>query len=81
MAKAQKKRKKPVEKPAQLFQPKDFLDRIAPAQSNSTRTPMCWAGCTAASWPPGYPAATEELALLSHICNRAASPSISMPAR
>ena len=31
MAKAQKKRKKPVEKPAQLFQPKDFLDRIAPA--------------------------------------------------
>ena len=31
MAKAQKKRKKPVEKPAQLFQPKDFLDLIAPA--------------------------------------------------
>ena len=30
MAKAQKKRKKPVEKPAQLFQPKDFLDLIAP---------------------------------------------------
>ena len=31
MAKSQKKQKKPAEKPAQLFQPKDFLDRIAPA--------------------------------------------------
>ena len=31
MAKPQKKRKKPVEKPAQLFQRKDFLDLIAPA--------------------------------------------------
>ena len=36
MAKAQKKRKKPVEKPAQLFQPKDFLDRIAPAAARLT---------------------------------------------
>ena len=26
MAKSQRKQKKPVEKPAQLFQPKDFLD-------------------------------------------------------
>ena len=31
MAKSQRKQKKPVEKPAQLFQPKDFLDLIAPA--------------------------------------------------
>lgn len=31
MAKSQKMQKKPAEKPAQLFQPKDFLDRIAPA--------------------------------------------------
>ena len=33
---------------------------------------MSWAGCTAVSWPlRGYPAVTEELALLSHICNKA----------
>ena len=31
MAKSQKKRKKPVEKSVQMFQPKDFLDMIAPA--------------------------------------------------
>ena len=29
MAKAQKKRKKPVEKPVETHQPKDFLDLIA----------------------------------------------------
>ena len=31
MAKSQKKRKKPVEKSVQMFQPKDFLAMSAPA--------------------------------------------------
>ena len=72
MAKAQKKRKKPVEKPAQLFQPKDFLDRIAPAAVKFNTDSYVLGGlyrCVLAL--RGYPAATEELALLSHICNRA----------
>ena len=72
MAKAQKKRKKPVEKPAQLFQPKDFLDLIAPAAVKFNTDSYVLGGlyrCVLAL--RGYPAATEELALLSHICNRA----------
>ena len=72
MAKPQKKRKKPVEKPAQLFQPKDFLDLIAPAAVKFNTDSYVLGGlyrCVLAL--RGYPAATEELALLSHICNRA----------
>ena len=72
MAKAQKKRKKPVEKPAQLFQPKDFLDRIAPAAVKFNTDSYVLGGlyrCVLAL--RGYPAVTEDLALLSHICNRA----------
>ena len=72
MAKAQKKRKKPVEKPAQLFQPKDFLDLIAPAAVKFNTDSYVLGGlyrCVLAL--RGYPAVTEDLALLSHICNRA----------
>ena len=72
MAKSQRKQKKPVEKPAQLFQPKDFLDRIAPAAVKFNTDSYVLGGlyrCVLAL--RGYPAATEELALLSHICNRA----------
>ena len=72
MAKAQKKRKKPVEKPAQLFQPKDFLDRIAPAAVKFNTDSYVLGGlyrCVLAL--RGYPAVTEELALLAHVCNRA----------
>ena len=63
MAKAQKKRKKPVEKPAQLFQPKDFLDLIAPAAVKFNTDSYVLGGlyrCVLAL--RGYPAATEELA-------------------
>ncbi|MCQ4661843.1 type VI secretion protein, partial [Flavonifractor plautii] len=72
MAKSQRKQKKPVEKPAQLFQPKDFLDLIAPAAVKFNTDSYVLGGlyrCVLAL--RGYPAATEELALLSHICNRA----------
>ena len=72
MAKGQRKQKKPVEKPAQLFQPKDFLDLIAPAAVKFNTDSYVLGGlyrCVLAL--RGYPAATEELALLSHICNRA----------
>ena len=72
MAKSQRKQKKPVEKPAQLFQPKDFLDRIAPAAVKFNTDSYVLGGlyrCVLAL--RGYPAVTEELALLSHICNRA----------
>ena len=72
MAKSQKMQKKPAEKPAQLFQPKDFLDRIAPAAVKFNTDSYVLGGlyrCVLAL--RGYPAATEELALLSHICNRA----------
>ena len=72
MAKSQKMQKKPAEKPAQLFQPKDFLDRIAPAAVKFNTDSYVLGGlyrCVLAL--RGYPAVTEELALLSHICNRA----------
>ena len=72
MAKAQKKRKKPVEKPVETHQPKDFLDLIAPAAVKFNTDSYVLGGlyrCVLAL--RGYPAATEELALLSHICNRA----------
>ena len=72
MAKAQKKRKKPVEKPVQMFQPKDFLDMIAPAAVKFNTDSYVLGGlyrCVLAL--RGYPAVTEELALLSHICNKA----------
>ena len=72
MAKAQKKRKKPVEKPAETYQPKDFLDLIAPAAVKFNTDSYVLGGlyrCVLAL--RGYPAVTEELALLSHICNRA----------
>ena len=72
MAKSQKKRKKPVEKSVQMFQPKDFLDMIAPAAVKFNTDSYVLGGlyrCVLAL--RGYPAATEELALLSHICNRA----------
>ncbi len=72
MAKSQKKRKKPVEKSVQMFQPKDFLDMIAPSAVKFNTDSYVLGGlyrCVLAL--RGYPAATEELALLSHICNRA----------
>ena len=72
MAKSQRKQKKPVEKPAQLFQSKDFLDLIAPAAVKFNTDSYVLGGlyrCVLAL--RGYPAVTEELALLSHICNRA----------
>ena len=72
MAKTQKKRKKPVEKAVEMFQPKDFLDLIAPAAVKFNTDSYVLGGlyrCVLAL--RGYPAVTEELALLSHICNRA----------
>ena len=72
MAKSQKKRKKPVEKSVQMFQPKDFLDLIAPAAVKFNTDSYVLGGlyrCVLAL--RGYPAVTEELALLSHICNKA----------
>ena len=72
MAKSQKKRKKPVEKSVQMFQPKDFLDLIAPAAVKFNTDSYALGGlyrCVLAL--RGYPAVTEELALLSHICNKA----------
>ena len=72
MAKSQKKRKKPVEKSVQMFQPKDFLDMIAPTAVKFNTDSYVLGGlyrCVLAL--RGYPAVTEELALLSHICNRA----------
>ena len=72
MAKSQKKRKKPVEKSVQMFQPKDFLDMIAPAAVKFNTDSYVLGGlyrCVLAL--RGYPAVTEELALLSHICNKA----------
>ena len=72
MAKTQKKRKQPVEKSVQMFQPKDFLDMIAPAAVKFNTDSYVLGGlyrCVLAL--RGYPAVTEELALLSHICNRA----------
>ena len=72
MAKAQKKRKKPVEKPVETHQPKDFLDLIAPAAVKFNTDSYVLGGlyrCVLAL--RGYPAVTEDLALLSHICNRA----------
>ena len=72
MAKRQKKRKKPVEKTVQMFQPKDFLDMIAPAAVKFNTDSYVLGGlyrCVLAL--RGYPAVTEELALLSHICNKA----------
>ena len=72
MAKAQKKRKKPVEKPAETYQPKDFLYLIAPAAVKFNTDSYVLGGlyrCVLAL--RGYPAVTEDLALLSHICNRA----------
>ena len=72
MAKSQKKRKKPVEKSVQMFQPKDFLDMIAPAAVKFNTDSYALGGlyrCVLAL--RGYPAVTEELALLSHICNKA----------
>ena len=50
MAKAQKKRKKPVEKPAQLFQPKDFLDLIAPLEIQFNTDHFICGGTYAALW-------------------------------
>ena len=61
-----------MEKPAQLFQPKDFLDLIAPAAVKFNTDSYVLGGlyrCVLAL--RGYPAVTEDLALLSHICNRA----------
>ena len=52
--------------------PKDFLDRIAPAAVKFNTDSYVLGGlyrCVLAL--RGYPAVTEELALLSHICNRA----------
>ena len=72
MPKAQKKRKKPAENSAEIFRPKDFLDLIAPAAVKFNTDSYVLGGlyrCALAL--RGYPAATEELALLSHICNRA----------
>ena len=72
MAKAQKKRKKPVEKPVETHQPKDFLDLIAPAAVKFNTDSYVLGGlyrCVLAL--RGYPAVTEELALLAHVCNRA----------
>ena len=72
MAKTQKKRKQPVEKSVQMFQPKDFLDMIAPAAVKFNTDSYVLGGlyrCVLAL--RGYPAVTEELALLSHICNKA----------
>ena len=65
MAKAQKKRKKPVEKPVETHQPKDFLDLIAPAAVKFNTDSYVLGGlyrCVLAL--RGYPAVTEELALL-----------------
>ena len=72
MANAQKRRKKPAEKSLPAFQPKDFLDLIAPAAVKFNTDSYVLGGlyrCVLAL--RGYPAVTEELALLSHICNRA----------
>ena len=72
MTKNQKKRKKPVEKAVQMYQPKDFLDLIAPAAVKFNTDSYVLGGlyrCVLAL--RGYPAVTEELALFSHICNRA----------
>ena len=71
MAKSQKSKRSRVENQRSAFQPKDFLDLIAPAAVKFNTDSYVLAGCTAVSWPSGHPAVTEELALLSHICNRA----------
>ena len=42
MAKAQKKRKKPVEKPVETHQPKDFLDLIAQHVGVRVELHGCW---------------------------------------
>ena len=71
MAKGQKKKASPENQPSS-FQPKDFLDLIAPAAVKFNTDSYVLGGlyrCVLAL--RGYPAATEELALLSHICNRA----------
>ena len=68
MAKAQKKRKKPVEKPVETHQPKDFLDLIAPAAVKFNTDHYICGGtyrCTLAL--RSYPASTEELALLRRL--------------
>ena len=78
MAKSQRKQKKPVEKPAQLFQPKDFLDLIAPAAVKFNTDSYVLGGlhrCVLAlplpgSWPCSPTSATGS-----------ASPSTSMPVR
>ena len=61
-----------MEKSVQMFQPKDFLDLIAPAAVKFNTDSYVLGGlyrCVLAL--RGYPAVTEELALLSHICNKA----------
>ena len=71
MAKVQKKKALPEKQPPS-FQPKDFLDLIAPAAVKFNTDSYVLGGlyrCVLAL--RGYPAVTEELALFSHICNRA----------
>ena len=71
MAKVQKKKALPEKQPLS-FQPKDFLDLIAPAAVKFNTDSYVLGGlyrCVLAL--RGYPAVTEELALFSHICNRA----------
>ena len=71
MAKVQKKKALPEKQPSS-FQPKDFLDLIAPAAVKFNTDSYVLGGlyrCVLAL--RGYPAVTEELALFSHICNRA----------
>ena len=76
MAKSQRKQKKPVEKPAQLFQPKDFLDLIAPAAVKFNTD------YTAASWPSGAtPPPPRSWPYSPTSVTGPASPSISMPGR
>ena len=72
MANAHQRQKKPAEHPAETHQPTDLRPRAAPAAVKFNTDSYVLGGlyrCVLAL--RGYPAVTEELALLSHICNRA----------
>ena len=82
MAKSQRKQKKPVEKPAQLFQPKDFLDRIAPAAVKFNTDSYVLGGLYRCVLAPGYPATSPRSWPCSPTsATEPVSPSISIPVR
>ena len=82
MAKTQKKRKQPVEKSVQMFQPKDFLDMIAPAAVKFNTDSYALGGlyrCVLAL--RGYPPSLRSWPCSPTSATRPASPSTSTPAR